>query len=78
MSSDIDFRPSGPVRPGSIYTSWRLYKTLGYIARKTGQSREDLAELVLNDWMLAQHPEIVKWMNQREDEETEFLKKLKP
>lgn len=78
MSQDTDFRPSGPVRPNQIYVSRRLHKALGYVARKTGQSREDIAEMVIGDWLAKAHPEIVTWVQQREFDEHEFLKKLKP
>lgn len=76
--NDVDFKPSGPVRPNTLYTSWRLHKALGYVARKTGRSREDLAEVVLGTWIAQEHPEIEAWLKQREDEESAFQKKLKP
>lgn len=76
MSQEIDFRPTGPVRPNSIYVSWRLHKAFGYIARKTGLGREDLVETVLAAWVAAEHPEIEAWITQREAEEREFTKKL--
>lgn len=76
--NDVDFRPSGPVRPNTLYTSWRLHKALGYVARKTGRSREDLAEVVLGTWIAREHPEIEAWLTQREDDEQAFQRKLKP
>lgn len=76
--SDIDFKPSLPPRPNSIYVSWRLHKALGLVARKTGTGREDVVETVLNEFVTSKHPEITAWLNRREDEENEFLKTLKP
>lgn len=76
--SEVDFKPSGPVRPNTLYTSWRLHKALGYVARKTGRTREDLAEVVLSTWVAQEHPEIEEWIKQRESDEETFLKKLKP
>lgn len=78
MSQEIDFRPSGPVRPNSLYVGWRLHKALGLVARKTSRSREDLAEIVLGTWLAQEHPEIEAWLTQREDEEKAFIKNLTP
>lgn len=78
MSDDYSFAPKTPMRPNTLYTSWRLHKALGYVARKTGQSREDLAEMIIGDWLAKAHPEIVAWVQKRELDEHEFVKKLKP
>lgn len=76
--TDVDFRPSGPVRSNHIYVSWQLFKALGYVARKSDRTREKLVELVLRTFVAQEHPDILAWLKQREDEEQAFIKNLTP
>lgn len=75
--SESEFKPQGQTRPNQIYVSRDLFKALGFVARKEGRTREDVAEAVLNMFMAQAHPEIVVWLKKREAEETEFVKGLK-
>lgn len=76
--SDTEFRPSGPVRSGSVYLSWALGKSLGLVAHSMGKSREELAEAVLSGWLKHNHPYVMEWVEQREADEKAFIKKLTP
>lgn len=78
MSRDIDFRPTTPVRPGSIYISWSLGKSLGYVAHSMDKTREELIEAVLSGWLKHHHPNVVQWVQQREADEKAFIKNLTP
>lgn len=66
-----------PVRPTQIYVSWQLFKALGYVAKKTGGTREDAAEAVLRAFVFREHSGILEWLEKREQEEKEFVKTLK-
>jgi hypothetical protein len=76
--NDIDFRPTTPPRPTQVYLSWSLFKALGYVSRKTRQTREDIVEIVLNTFVSQKHPEIAAWIEKREVEEKAFRAGLKP
>lgn len=74
--SDTDFRPSGPVRPGAIYVSWRLGKALNLLASSMEKTREELTEAILEGWLKHNHPEVIAWVDQRDAAEKDFQKQL--
>lgn len=76
MSHDIDFQPTTPPRPNSLYISWQLHKALGYVAKKTGGTREDVAEVVLRSFLIGQHSDVLEFLEKRELEEKAFVKTL--
>lgn len=76
--SETTFKPSGPVRPGSIYISWALGKSLNLVAHSLGKTREELAETVLLGWLKHNHPAVMQWVEQREADEKAFIKNLTP
>lgn len=69
---------TGPIRSESIYVSWKIRKSLGYLAQALGTTREALAESILNEWLSANHPSIGEYLDKRQAEEKEFMTKFKP
>lgn len=65
------------VRPNTIFISWQSKKALDYIAKATGQNRDEIAEQVLADWIQANHPNVVAFLRQRYEQDKQFIKDLK-
>lgn len=74
--NDVDFRPSGPVRPNSIYVSWRLFKALGYVARCEGCTRDDVMDKVMLAWIAEKHPLVLAHIGAIEATEKAFVEQL--
>lgn len=74
--ADSQFKPSGPVRSGTIYISWRLGKALNLLASSMEKTREELTDAILEGWLKHNHPNVIEWVDQRDAAEKDFQKTL--
>lgn len=74
--TEINFTPSGPVRPGSVYIGYKLSKAFNMLARAQHNTRDELVDAVLSVWLNHNHPALVAFLEKHDAEEQDFLKTL--
>jgi len=76
MTEQVQFSPSTPPRPNTVYTSRELGQMLKYAAKREDCTREDLFEREMMLYLVEKHPDIVKWVQERAESEKQFLNGL--
>ncbi len=74
---NIDHPTSGPIRDTSVYLPWQTRKAFGYLLlRESGGTIDGLIDGVLTEWLKANHPTIVQFIDEQQDREKQFRKSL--